>query len=149
MNTPPPDTDSSAYQQRPPHKEYEVASPKLKAFMVEDAQWERIHGRVQALVSKGGIDWLMGVATLIAGVAASAGLALLALPQATMNDGNLSPSVKPILWAVFIGGVFLAVAMALTWRHLRDNKTKVASDICNEMNTIQEAWQERESADGA
>jgi hypothetical protein len=130
-----------------PHKEYVVPSPKLKAFMVEDAQWERIKGRVSALEAKGGIDWLMAGGTSLAGIGASAGVALLVLPSATQG-AQLDSGVKPTLWAVFIGGVVLSIVMFLLWRHLRDNKTKTASDICDEMSTIQEAWQEREGTDG-
>ena len=117
--------------------------------MVEDAQWDRIHDRVEALEAKGGIDWLMAGGTMVGGIAASAGLALLALPKATAKDGQLASSVKPTLWAVFLGGLFITVVMALLWRHLKDHKAKIASDICNEMDTIQAAWQERESADSS
>jgi hypothetical protein len=127
-------------------KEYDVPHPKTKAFMVEDAQWERIQGRVAALEAKGGIDWLIALATMVGGIAASAGLALIALPNATRKGSELAPFVKPTLWAVVIGGAVVAIAMGLLWRHLRENKTKTASDICAEMNTIQEAWKEREAS---
>jgi hypothetical protein len=127
-------------------KEYEVPHPKTRAFMVEDAQWERIQGRVASLEAKDGIDWLIALATMVGGIAASAVLALIALPNATKEGGELSPFVKPTLWVVFIGGAIVAVALALAWKHLKDNKTKTASDICAEMTTIQEAWKERKSS---
>lgn len=143
MNDSPSDGSASAYH-RAPHKEYDIASSKPKAFMVEDAQWERIHDRVEALEAKGSVDWLMALATMVGGIAASAGLALIALPRATAKE-NLDPSVKPVLWAVLIAGSVVAVTMGLLWLHLRKERSRTATDICNEMETIQQAWQEREN----
>lgn len=127
-------------------KEYDVPQSKPRAFMVEDAQWERIRGRVAALEAKGGTDWLIAGATMVFGIAASAGLALLALPSATRGSGEFAPFVRPTLWAVFISGAGLGVVMSLLWLHVKAYATKTASDICSEMNTIQEAWKERKSS---
>jgi hypothetical protein len=126
-------------------KEYEVLQSKTRAFMVEDAQWDRLKGRVTALESRGGIEWLIAGATMLFGIAASAGLALVALPNATQNDsGELAPFVRPTLWAVLIGGALLALTMLLLWLHYKDDESKTAKDICSEMDTIHAAWQERE-----
>lgn len=127
-------------------KEYEVPHPKTRAFMVEDAQWERIQDRVESLQTKEGVDWLIALATMVGGIAASAGLALLALPSATQEGGDLSPFVKPTLWVVLIGGGLVAAALSIAWHRLRGNTTKTASDICDEMETIQEAWKERKAS---
>jgi hypothetical protein len=130
-------------------KEYEVPHPKTRAFMVEDAQWERIQGRVAELEAKDSVDWLIALATMVGGIAASAILALIALPNATKDSGQLSPFVRPTLWTVSIGGAIVSAALALAWRRLKDSKTKTASDICAEMTTIQEAWKERKSSSAA
>jgi len=74
---------------------------------------------------------------------------LIALPQATQEGQELALFVKPALWALFIGGVVVALAMGLLWQFSRNDKTDTASDICDEMNTIQEAWKERESSSSA
>ena len=124
-------------------KEYDIQQPKTKAFMVEDAQWDRIRGRVADLEAKGGIDWLIAASTMVGGIGASAGLGLLALPKATKGQTELAPFVSPALWATFLGGVFLAIVLGRLWVHLKDKEADTASDICAEMNTIQEAWQER------
>lgn len=117
--------------------------------MVEDAQWERIQGRVASLQAKEGIDWLIALATMVGGIAASAGLGLLALPSATKDGGGLSPYVKPTLWVIFVGGAVIAGALSLAWYRLRGNTAKTASDICDEMTTIQEAWKERKASTSA
>lgn len=128
-------------------KEYEVPQSKTKAFMVEDAQWERIRKRVSVLEAKGGIDWLIAGATMVAGIGASAGLALLALPKATKDQAELSPFVRPVLWVTLVGGLFLAAVLGMLWVHFKDDEQDTASDICEEMNTIQEAWKEREDTE--
>jgi hypothetical protein len=130
-------------------KEYEVPHPKTRAFMVEEAQWDRIRKRVHSLEAKGGGDWLLALATMVGGIAASALLGLIALPQATQGEQELALFVKPALWALFLGGVAVALAMGLLWHFSRKEKTDTASDICEEMNTIQEAWKERESSSPA
>src|SRR5688572_29586014 len=93
-----------------PSKQYQVAAPRPKAFMVEDAQWERLRERVDTLEAGRGIDWLVTAASTVGSIGVSALLALIALPQAT-EGSELSAGVKPALWAVFIGGVALAVAL--------------------------------------
>jgi hypothetical protein len=127
---------------RPFGKEYEIPQPKAKAFMIEDAQWNRIRERVASLEAKAGIDWLIAIATMLGGIAVSAGLALIALPKATTEPGELAPFVRPTLFAVLIGGGIMAAALAVLWRHFRNEETAIASDICDEMNTIHEAWKE-------
>ncbi len=128
---------------RPFGKEYEIPQPKTKAFMVEDAQWERIRERVASLEAKAGIDWLIAMATMLGGIAVSACLALIALPKATTKPEKLAPFVRPTLWVVFVGAGLLAIVMAALWRHFRAEETDIASDICDEMNTIQEAWKDQ------
>ena len=126
-----------------PHKEYDIPAPRPKAFMVEVTQWERIQRRINDLEKQRGIGWLLPLATTIFGVAASAGLALLVLPSTTTAEGELASGVKPTLWAVGIGGFVLAGALVLAWNFLRKDREDRVSDICNEMDTIQEAWKER------
>ena len=121
-------------------KQYEVAESKPKAFMVENAQWKRLRGRVNALESTGNVDWLLAIATMIGGIAASAGLALLALPNATKDSGQLAPSV-------LVAGAVVAVVMVVLWVSFRSAKSKVGSDICDEMDTIKAAWNEGQGAD--
>lgn len=126
-------------------KEYEVPHPKTRAFMVEEAQWHRIRKRVESLQARGSGDWLLALATMVGGIAASAGLGLLALPQATSEKQELASFVRPALWALLIGGLVVSAAMGFLWKISRGEKGDTASDICEEMDTIQEAWKERES----
>jgi hypothetical protein len=126
-----------------PRKEYDIRAPRPKAFMVEVAQWDRIQLRVDDLEKQRGIGWLLPVATTIFGISASAGLALLALPRTTTEEGELAAGVEPTLWAVTIGGAVLTLALVVAWYFLRMDREDRVSDICNEMDTIREAWEER------
>ncbi|MFL5896063.1 MAG: hypothetical protein ACJ76Z_13255 [Thermoleophilaceae bacterium] len=135
----------SGYE-RPPgvHKAYIVPSPEAEAFMVEDAQWKRLRGRIDAIEKRPGLGWLLTVASSAFGVGASAFLALLVLPSATGPGAELSAGVKPSLMATGIASMVLCVVFVALYFVLRKNAKLDAVDICHEMDTIHASWKQRE-----
>lgn len=126
-----------------PAKQYKYSAARPKAFMVEDAQWERIQRRVDRLEKQRGINWLLTAASTVAGIGASALLALLVLPHATTKQTELAAGVRPTLWAVGIGGLVLGVLLVATYFAMHSQREKQTADICDEMDTIHAAWKER------
>ena len=109
--------------------------------MVENAQWDRIKHRVEALESQGSPEWLVSVGTGMGGIAASCLVAVLVLPES--SGTTLGSGVRPALHAAWIAAAVLtAVCFALYW-WARRRRSDQAQDIRNEMDTIKEAWQER------
>jgi hypothetical protein len=136
-------------------KEYPSARVKVEGFMVEKVQWTRIRKRVGQIEASHAPEWLLGLATLAAGVAASAGIAVLVLPHATETPPGLSSEsiiasgTRPALWAALIAGVILAAALgALYWReHKKHSGEK--TDLQDEMDTIEKAWEQSVAARSA
>jgi hypothetical protein len=138
--------DGSSYRRPPPHKEYDVAEPKPKAFMVEDAQWERLQGRVEALEGEPSISWLSNAAWTAISICLSAVLAVIVLPNS--KGTHLGSGVRPALWAIAIATLALAVILAGVYAWAKRSRRSDANDICNEMDTIHEAWAERKEESG-
>lgn len=133
--------DGSSYRRPPPHKEYDVAEPKPKAFMVEDAQWERLQGRVEALEKEPSISWLSNAAWTAISICVSAALAVIVLPAS--EGTHLGSGVRPALWAIAIATFALALILGGVYAWAKRSRRSNTSDICNEMDTIHEAWVER------
>jgi hypothetical protein len=124
-----------------PRKEYDIAEPKPKAFMVEDAQWERLQGRVEAIEQEPSISWLSNAAWTAFSVSVSAVLAVVVLP--TSEGTHLGSGVRPALWAIAGAALFATAAAGGLYRYGKKSRRSNASDICAEMDTIHEAWVER------
>jgi len=133
--------NGSSYRRPPPRKEYDVADPKPKAFMVEDAQWDRLQGRVNELEREPSISWLSSASWTAVSVGVSALLAVLVLP--TSKGTKLGSGVEPALWAIAGATLFLAAALAGVYFWAKHAKGSTAADICAEMDTIHDAWIER------
>jgi hypothetical protein len=133
-------------------KEYPAARVKVDAFMVEKVQWKRIRRRVGHIEASHAPEWLLGLATLAAGVAASAGIALLVLPHATNTPaGDPSESViasgtRPALWAALIAGIILASALGGLYRREHKKHSGDKTDLQDEMDTIETAWEQSAAA---
>jgi hypothetical protein len=138
--------DGSSYRRPPPHKEYDVAEPRPKAFMVEDAQWERLQGRVEELENEPSISWLSNAAWTAISICGSAVLAAIVLPKS--KGTHLGSGVRPTLWAIAIATFALALILAGVYVWAKRSRRSNTSDICNEMDTIHEAWAERKEESG-
>ncbi|HYP54823.1 MAG TPA: hypothetical protein VEQ41_00780 [Solirubrobacterales bacterium] len=124
-----------------PRKEYSVSSPRPKAFMVENAQWDRIRKRVAVMEDQPSINWLPGAASTAFSVGVSAFLAVLVIPRS--EGTQLADWIQPALWAVTAVGFVLAAALFALYRWGRRMRVMTGRDICEEMDTIHAAWQER------
>ena len=129
-------------------KEYPTPRVKVAAFMVENVQWARIRKRVGEAEGAHAPEWLLGVATLAAGVAASAVIAYIALPHATdptpkdISGDVIAAGTRPTLIATFLAGSVLAAVFGLLYQRERKKHAGRRSDIQDEMDTIKTAWEE-------
>lgn len=137
-------SDGSSYRRPPPHKEYDVSEPKPKAFMVEDAQWDRLQSRVKKLENGPSISWLSNAAWTGFSVCASAVLAVIVLPAS--EGTQLGSGVKPALWAIAGAAFFVVVILTGVYFWAKGARQSTAADICAEMDTIHDAWVEQSSA---
>lgn len=137
----------SSYRRPSPHKEYVISEPKPRAFMVEDAQWERLQGRVEKLESEPSISWLTNAAWTAFSICVSAVLAVVVLPSS--KGTHLGSGVRPALWAIAGAAFVIAVALAGVFFWAKDSRRASASDICAEMDTIHDAWVERKEEGAA
>jgi len=133
-------------------KEYPSARVAVQAFMVEHVQWARLRKRVGKIEASHAPEWLLGLAAACAGISASAGIAYLVLPTATITPKGLAESqliasgTRPALIATFIGGLVLAGALgALYYREHRKHRGE-KTDCQDEMDTIKQAWEEGKAA---
>jgi hypothetical protein len=133
----------SSYRRAAPHKEYDVSESKPKAFMVEDAQWERLQGRVKAIEEEPSISWLTNAGWTAFSVSASAVLAVVVLPQS--KGTQLGSGVRPGLWAIAIAAFAVGVIASALYVWSKYSRRSSTTDICAEMDTIHEAWVERKS----
>jgi hypothetical protein len=124
-------------------KKYRVPPSEPEAFMVELAQWERLERRVNALEKAKPIDWLFTVAASCATLAASAVIAVLSLPTPTSTNG-IGKSVQPVLLVLAGAAAVVALICVGLFRQFRGQRTNNATDICDEMKTIRNAWKQRE-----
>ncbi len=113
-------------------------------MVVEMAQWKRIHKRVDDLEKRWSIDWLAVSASASLSVAGGALIAVLTLPPAEPST-KIGPAVKPVLWVILAVSALLSAALIYLASLARDERKVTGSDICNEMDTIKEAWEQRES----
>lgn len=125
-----------------------VPDCKVAAFMVEKVQWERIRRRVGKIEASHAPEWLLGLATLAAGVAASSGIAYLALPHATQQPHGATGSVvaagtRPTLIAACIAGAIVAAALGGLYRREHKKHGGEKSDLQDEMDTIERAWKQQ------
>jgi hypothetical protein len=131
-------------------KEYPSARVKVEAFMVERVQWKRIRKRVGKIEASHAPEWLLGLATLAAGVAASAGIALLVLPEATnppaSGEDVIAAGTRPTLIATLVAGVFVALVLGLLYWRERKKHSGEKSDLQDEMDTIETAWAQSAAA---
>jgi hypothetical protein len=133
-------------------KEYPGARVKVDAFMVETVQWKRIRRRVGKIEASHAPEWLLGLATLAAGIAASAGIALLVLPHATKapvgasSESVIEPGTRPALFAALIGGAILAMALGALYKREHDKHSGEETDLQDEMDTIEKAWEQSAAA---
>lgn len=133
-------------------KEYPGARVKVDAFMVETVQWKRIRKRVGQIEASRAPEWLLGLATLAAGIAASAAIALLVLPHATKAPAGVSaesviaPGTRPTLFAALIGGALLAAALGVLYKREHDKHAGEKTDLQDEMDTIEKAWEQSAAA---
>jgi hypothetical protein len=133
--------EDSSYRRAPPRKEYVVSEPKTNAFMVEDAQWERLQGRVEKIEGEPSISWLTSAAWTAISVAISAVLAVIVFPNS--KGTHLGSGVRPALWAIAGASFFLAVILIGVYFWAKKARKSTAGDICAEMDTIHDAWVER------
>jgi len=133
--------NGSSYRRPPPRKEYDVSEPKPKAFMVEDAQWDRLQGRVRELEKEPSISWLSSASWTAVTVGVSAVLAVLVLPSS--KGTKLGSGVEPALWAIAVATLVLAAVLAGVYFWAKQARRSTAADICAEMDTIHDAWVER------
>jgi len=133
-------------------KEYPSARIKVEAFMVETVQWKRIRRRVGKIEASHAPEWLLGFATLAAGIAASAGIALLVLPHATKapvgasSESVIEPGTRPALFAALVGGAILAMALGALYKREHDKHSGEKTDLQDEMDTIEKAWEQSAAA---
>ena len=127
-------------------KEYPGTRVKVDAFMVETVQWVRIRRRVGEIEASHAPEWLLGLATLAAGIASSAGIALLVLPHATKvpagasSESVVEPGTRPALLAALIAGAILAIVLGALYKREHDKHAGKKTDLQDEMDTIEKAW---------
>jgi hypothetical protein len=133
-------------------KEYPSVRVKVEAFMVETVQWKRIRRRVGKIEASRAPEWLLGLATLAAGVAASAGIALLVLPAATKasasasSEGVIESGTRPTLFATLIAGAIVALVLGALYKREHDKHSGEKTDLQDEMDTIEKAWEQSVAA---
>jgi hypothetical protein len=113
--------------------------------MVENVQWTRLRKRVGHAEVEHAKEWLLGVATLAAGVAASALIAYAVLPSATTSPVKgadvVASGTRPTLLATSVASAVLAVVFTLLYWQERKKLSNDRSDIQDEMDTIKAAWE--------
>lgn len=133
-------------------KEYPSVRVKVEAFMVETVQWKRIRRRVGEVETSRAPEWLLGLATLVAGIAASAGIALLVLPHATKaplgasSESIIEPGTRPALFATLIAGAIVALVLGALYKREHDKHSGEKTDLQDEMDTIEKAWEQSVAA---
>jgi hypothetical protein len=137
------ETTEKRYAAASVNKEYLIPQARPEAFMIEVSQWIRLRSRVERIGKRPTADWLTTVASTVLGIAASSLLAVIVLPQS--GGTQLASGVKPALWSITIAGTVLGIVLLLVHRWLKSHQSYDSVDICDEMDTIQEVWLERES----
>jgi hypothetical protein len=137
-----PTPERAAYEPAPVTKQYTLRRAQAEAFMVQLAQWDRIRRRVNELGTQPSMDWVLTGASTALSVGIGAVIAALALPSS--KGTTLGAGVEPTLWAVGVGGIVVGLILCGVYLRTRRMKAADSSDICDEMDTIREAWQERE-----
>lgn len=140
MNEPVEGAPPSGYQAAPT-KRYVWQQPETEAFMVELAQWKRLQGRVRGLEDEPKPTLLLTAGWSALSVSLSAALAVVVLP----DHAQLASGVRPALWAITAAAAVLGVVLLALYRFWASKRfASEATDIANEMDTIHEAWRERE-----
>ena len=108
---------------------------------VEMARWNRLKKRVEKLETRWAVNWLSAGASGSASLAASALIAALSLP--TGDKSAIDPVVQPALFIGAGAAALLAVAFFTFFLIERSSRSQERSDIVDEMETEEDAWEQR------
>jgi hypothetical protein len=121
-------------------KVYAQQTARPEAFMVEDAQWKRIRRRIGEIESTHAPEWLLTIASIAIGIAASAAIAYVVLPKATKHSADLAAGVRPSLISAAIAGLLVGVVLGGEYLRQRRRQAVEKTDLQDEMDTIRRAW---------
>jgi hypothetical protein len=118
---------------------------KGEVMPVEIAKWERLKGRVENLDKRWSVNWLSTGASASASIAVSAAIAAIAIP--TGGESEIDPVVQAALFIVAGAALLLAGVFLIFFFLEKSGRTLEGSDIVDEMETEEDAWEQRGTSD--